>query len=192
MRFKGAWEEPFDKDNTAEYDFRGEDDVVSKVKYLCANREIRIQQNEYFICATLYFGNEAYYINLYKPNEEKDFNECMEHFDSEKSDAFGDAKLLQVNLRIPKFEIEYQASLIPTLKELGVNRIFTFGDAQLGKISTESSYVERLNQASMFSIDENGVKIESYTQGDGNWVIENEHPIVDGAISSLIIRLYSL
>lgn len=180
LRFKGVWEELFDKNLTAEYDFTGEGNVVSKVKYLCANRKLRIRQNEYFICASLYFGNGAYYINLYKPNEEKDFNECLEHFVGGESDAFGATELLKVNLRIPKFEIEHQSSLIPTLKELGVNRLFTFGKAELGKISTESSYVKRIDQVLGFSIDEAGVKIESYTQGDGEWVIDNWHPIVEG------------
>ena len=180
LRFKGVWEAPFKKENTAEYDFIGEDNIASKVEYLCDNREIGIRQNEYFICATLFFGNSAYYLNLYKPNEEKGFDECMKHFNGEKSDELGAIELLKVNLRIPKFEIEHKASIIPSLKELGVNRLFTLGEAQLGKISSESSYIDKINQASKFSIDEDGVKIESYTQGDGNWVSEDWHPIVDG------------
>lgn len=169
LRFKGVWKDQFLKSNTAKYDFTGFDNAVTKVDYLCDKRVVHISQNEYFICANLKFGNGAYSISFLKPNEEKGIDHCLNQLDYEMWNMLqSSGELYDLNLRIPKFEVEHEADLIPSMNSLGIKRLFSYGDAQLDNLFEVSRelYVGRLHQGSGFSIDEEGAVVESYTQAD--------------------------
>lgn len=66
-----------------------------------------------------------------------------------------------VKVKIPEFEYEYELELIPKLKELGINSIFTPGN--LDDIS-EGLYVSKIVQKNIIKVDRKGTEAISFLQ----------------------------
>ena len=79
-------------------------------------------------------------------------------------------KMTKVNLKLPKFKLESEISLVKPLKELGLEKMFG-SDAQLGGISEKPLEVNDVIQKAFIEVDEAGSEAlagRSFTQKDEN------------------------
>ena len=168
LYFRGIWKEPFDKEKTISDKFTNSDGTVSEVKYMCERRSMSVYQNEMFAGVGLDFGNGAYTIEFIKPNDELDVDAGIEDLDMEMwSSLHSSWKVLDINLRIPKFEMSVISDFKESLIALGINR--AFGLAQLGNmfVNPEADVtVNSVMQGCTFSLDEEGVTASGTTSAN--------------------------
>ena len=75
-------------------------------------------------------------------------------------------KYVQIDMRIPKFDVSSDVDLAEGLRELGVTDVFHAEEADFGGILTadnEPVYLNQVNHAARVAIDEEGVTAAAYT-----------------------------
>jgi len=174
--FKGKWLRPFNKlfsgkmkfynkgVNEIETDFMmkfGEDDVAFK------NVQIG---GENVQAVELPYANESISMIILLP-EKRDGLQKMLSSDSfegdvssavtEISDSAGKTK---INLHIPKFKLETEYTLNPTLKQMGMTDVFDSSAADLSGISgTRNLFVSEVKHKAVVKVDEEGTEAAGVT-----------------------------
>lgn len=76
-------------------------------------------------------------------------------------------KAVQVNLSLPKFDLQSKATLIDGLKEMGVTDVFLPSRADFSAITADTRlFVSKIDHAVRVQIDEEGIKAAAYTEID--------------------------
>ena len=70
--------------------------------------------------------------------------------------------MVDMNLRLPKFEVESENGLIDALKALGVQQAFGAG-ADFSKLSPNDLFVSMVLQKTYFAVDEEGAEAAAVT-----------------------------
>lgn len=78
-----------------------------------------------------------------------------------------DLKGKQMNLFIPKFKLESDYSLIPTLDEMGVKKVFESGEADLSGVNGKKNlFVSKIKHKAVIRVDEDGTEAAAVTMLD--------------------------
>lgn len=80
--------------------------------------------------------------------------------------SFNREKFYDINLSLPKFDVQTGGSLIEDLKSLGVTNIFDDNQSTLGKFMHNPGleYVKRINQETRILVDEQGVMAGNFVE----------------------------
>ncbi|WP_455670196.1 serpin family protein [Phocaeicola faecalis] len=163
LYFKGTWANKFDVSQTKEEKFYGTGQTSTVP--MMHNKQIagRYATNEHFTAVSLPYGNEAYSMMLILPTEDIDMVQAGDIL------AGGAWKELstqligtKIDLKLPKFELSYEISLIETLKEMNIKEAFT-DNANFSKMTNNNIYFNVFKQKSFISIDEKGTEASSTT-----------------------------
>ena len=166
LYFKGEWSDKYGFDTSATRDamFTKENGSSIQVKMMNQNNELPYYRDEYLSTASLPFGNNAFSMAFFLPNEGVSFAEMLNQlkqpgYFSRCLQSVGKA---DVDLYIPKFKTEYEIPLNETLKQLGMGIAFTeFAD--FSGISDIPLYISSVKQKTSVSIDEEGAEAAAVT-----------------------------
>lgn len=158
MFFKGVWETPFDQNNTKERDFRNDDGSVSSVQMM--ENKVSCRWNDLDIChfLKLFFNKKSFAINFVIPSEGNSCEDVIEYLDGDRWRQMSDNTHADCcSVRIPRLNLKSDFSFVEVVKSLGMKKVFS-EDAELSKICQSSYPMQSLDQASLFNLDEQGVK----------------------------------
>ena len=163
LYFKGEWDTPFDADKTVAGNFRNADGSTSRPQMMRLREDFRYARGTSFGLAQLPFGNGAYSLQIVLPDEDATLEQCLATLDKETWDALQDGLyMVDMNLRLPKFEVESENGLIDALKALGVQQAFGAG-ADFSKLSPNDLFVSMVLQKTYFAVDEEGAEAAAVT-----------------------------
>ena len=78
--------------------------------------------------------------------------------------GLNDLKRTEMNLYIPKFRLETDYSLIPTLSQLGIRKVFTGGEADLSGVNGKNNlYVSKIKHKAVVQVSEDGTEAAAVT-----------------------------
>ncbi|KAL1131216.1 hypothetical protein AAG570_010834, partial [Ranatra chinensis] len=125
--FKGKWEFPFDKEKTKTGDFWVQPQYPVKAQFMSATNSFHYVESPQIKASILrlpYQGDKfAMYIVL--PDKRNGLMEVIKNMTPDKlREAKAAMQEYTVNIKLPKFNFEYTASLADTLQELGVKDMF--------------------------------------------------------------------
>ncbi|MGB3589182.1 MAG: serpin family protein [Tunicatimonas sp.] len=179
VQFNGKWAMPFRKELTrpSEFYLPNGNSIVADMMY-ADQAEYRFHQTESASYIDIPYGNKQYSMTLVMPKAEDSLHHLANILDAEKLDAILDAAdTLEQGLYLPKFAINYQASLKNMLSQLGMGIAFQ-DSANFSLFFSEANQQPHLNdmlhQASI-EISEIGAKAASLTS---TLSIENAAPSV--------------
>lgn len=163
--FQSSWrEEYFSKNNTKKalfYGSKGE----KKVNMMKGDMlDINYSRNDVWEMITLIFGNRAFSISIIKPIKDMSLTEMDKSFGSSSLiDLRSRLHSRDVNLQLPRFEINQKISLDNILEIIGISNrndlnLTMFDNPQKGFLSIE--------QGVSFKIDEDGATAASVSIGD--------------------------
>ena len=127
VRFAGAWSVPFRPENTAPGIFHLPDGTELTTDMMVAPRaEYRFLQDDEKTIIDIPYGNQQYSMTLLMPQRQDSLLSLVRQLDATSFRAYL-AQLDTVNssLYLPRFTIEYQTSLKPTLSRLGMGVAFS-------------------------------------------------------------------
>ncbi len=158
--FKGAWSNPFNKSDTHPEPF-GNSGMMAMMhregNYLYAD-------NEYFAMAHLPYGNEAFGMTILLPHADKTMSECLAALTSENwrkwEHSFG---MMNLDLKMPKFQMRYNRNLIPDMQALGMKQAFDPATADFSKISSVALFTGLLKHLTYLNVDEEGTEATAVT-----------------------------
>lgn len=177
LHFKCPWLQKFDKKKTKKDKFYAYDGTEQEVEFMDIDEYVTpymIKQGHGYQLYSLYFGkNKAFcmdFIVTYEKNE-LSVEECLNSLDNGNlayiyNDESYKKERQNVCFRIPKFKIDFKEDLKDALHSMGIEDAFT-SEADFSKMAEinpdEYLYINRVQQANVFSIDEAGGEGASVT-----------------------------
>jgi serine protease inhibitor len=128
--FKGTWLYEFDPEHTKDDIFTKEDGTTIPVKMMEQQSEFNYFENDLFQAIDLPYGDEKYSLTVFLPKPGSKTDDLValmseENWDRWRAEFSGEKK--SVNLFLPRFTLEYDASLKAVLIALGMGRAFAPG-----------------------------------------------------------------
>lgn len=162
--FKGEWETPFKAKNTKSAPFYNADGTKSIVKMMHLNETIQGFARESFIAAELLYGNGAFGMALFMPNDGYTIEQVLDEIKANDSYLNNlQHGLKVVNVSLPKFKIEKEIDNLPvTLQKLGINKLFSDKADLSGIIDKKTAGIDMM-QNSVITVDENGTEAAAIT-----------------------------
>jgi serpin B len=164
LYFKGMWTVPFEKDQTQDATFTGENGATSVVPMMQNELELNYAESDLFEIVEAPYGNEAFSTVFLLPKEGVDLPSVIGNLDASVwSDCLSKLSPRTVQLGIPRVKLAYEANLIPALKELGMQTMFTEAADLTGIHPTIPLVVSMVKQKTALEINEEGSEAAAVT-----------------------------
>lgn len=167
VQFNGKWAFPFRKEYTrpAEFFLPNGNSITTDMMY-ADQAAYRYYQNEQAAFIDVPYGNQQYSMTFVMPQTEDSLYQLANALNADELQAIlSQADTLEQGLYLPKFAINYQASLKNTLSQLGMGLAFQ-DSADFSQFFTETTHPPHMqdvvHQASI-SINEMGTHAVSVT-----------------------------
>ena len=166
LYFKGIWKNQFKKSDTAEEAFTNADGSKSTVHMMNLRDErFNYAENEYFSMAELPYGNEAFSMVVLLPAEGKSLDECLPQLNDERWGEWNSSlSSSALNLKLPRFEMEYDKELIDDMMAMGMQEAFT-PSADFSGMADEDLFISLLQQFTYVKVNEEGTEAAAVTVG---------------------------
>ena len=156
MYFKAKWLHPFNQARTNKMKFKIREELEVEYPFgmfLKANLQLADLTDQGFGARILElpYENENFRMLLILPNEK------IEDLDLDKLDYDAmDRKMVSAstNVILPRFTIEFEASVKDTLLKMGIEEVFVPGAANLKDISNEELHVEKMQHKAKIEVNE--------------------------------------
>lgn len=158
LYFNGAWSGKFDTNLTSQAVFHGSNGDV-ETDMMQKEGIMPYAKDEYFTAIDLPYGNGAFSMLLLLPDERLSMDEAIGQLDIERwgkltRNALGGHA---VQLKLPKFTLTYNTSLIEVLKSLGIRTAFG-PKADFTRMSSIPLYLNECKQKVQISLNESGTE----------------------------------
>lgn len=166
LYLKAAWAVPFWKELTKQDAFHRQDGSVVQTDMMSvSDPAFTLAETERFQTVTLPYAN-GFYMTVFVPMEgyelpvftAEDWSAAMET----TKKAWRVEKKTGVNLKFPKFEIEGNYNLIPTLMSLGMTDAFTLA-ADFSGMCDRDVFISAVTQLDKIKVDEEGTEAAAVT-----------------------------
>jgi serpin B len=164
--FKADWVEKFDPSNTTMSPFSNAKEVVGVVPMMRKTNKYPYFKNDDFRAVSIPMGEDAYYLTVILPSQDKPVREIVKSLDSETWNMMR-ASLVnkELHLGIPKFTAEFtHNNLFGLLNEEFVKDYFSQLDKNLSEDFDNTILFNMLAQKSLFRMDEDGATAATVTQ----------------------------
>ena len=188
--FKGDWKYEFDESQTEDRPFYLKDGSTKDVPLMSLEEKLAYMENETLQAVSLPYGEEnEMSMNVILPKENVDLEEFQNMLTYENWQKWtSEFQVKEGTLLLPKFQLEYEATLNDMLKKLGMTTAFAKG-ANFGKMIQEGDplWISQVKQKTYLDVNEKGTEaaaatsVEMVTESfnmDGPFRMEVNRPFV--------------
>ena len=188
--FKGDWKYEFDESQTEDRTFYLKDGTTKDVPLMRLEEKLAYMENEALQAVSLPYGEEnEMSMNVILPKENVDSEEFQTMLTYENWQKWtSEFQVKEGTLLLPKFQLEYEATLNDMLKKLGMTTAFAKG-ANFGKMIQEGDplWISQVKQKTYLDVNEKGTEaaaatsVEMVTESfnmDGPFRMEVNRPFV--------------
>lgn len=164
--FKGSWQFEFDKNQTEERTFYLEDNTTREVQSMTLETELDYLENEFFQAVSLPYGEGEMSMNVFLPKENYTLQEFKTMLTVEQLIKWNsEFHRQQVNLSLPKFQLEYEVILNETLEKLGMPSAFNSEVANFTNMTKEGKhiFISKVKQKTFIDVNEEGTEAAAVT-----------------------------
>lgn len=168
--FKGNWQYEFDPNLTEERPFYLQNGTSKDIPFMSLHEKLAYMENEIFQAVSLPYGknNHEMSMEIFLPRENIGLEELKKLLTQENwrkwNSQFNEK---EGSVLLPKFQLEYEASLKETLKKLGMNTAFEKG-ANFSKMIQEDDpiWISQVKQKTFLDINEKGTEAAAATSAE--------------------------
>jgi serine protease inhibitor len=188
--FKGDWKYEFDKSQTEDRPFYLADRTTKSIPLMTLHEKLAYMENENLQAVSLPYGEEnEMSMNVFLPKENISLEEFKNKLTYENWQKWtSEFQEREGTVLLPKFQLEYEASLKETLQKLGMTTAFTKG-ANFGKMIEEDDplWISQVKQKTFIDVNEEGTEaaaatsVEMVTESfnmDGPFHMEVNRPFI--------------
>jgi len=160
--FKGEWKEQFDPSDTRDSTFYLANGEKKSVPMMGREGGYPYFQEVNFQAISLPYGDGQMSMYIFLPSQESDLNTFLESLNAENWENWVSQVYEQeVYVQIPKFKLEYGASLVDTLKVLGMKIAFDEKQADFSKMAPLEKldgnlYITKVDHKAIVEVNEEG------------------------------------
>lgn len=171
--FKATWTNKFDRAKTQQETFTTSTGAGQRVAMMHNTADIMGYATDDYTAICLPYGSGypwSMYILL--PAEGKTVGDVMNVLNGQTwNEMKENRKGYELDLKLPKFSTATTTDLIEPLSDMGIKRIFSNKDAELGKLCKEADvYVSKMFQKAKVEVDEEGTKATAVTISEGDYM----------------------
>ena len=164
--FKGDWKYEFDESQTEDRMFYLKDGSTKDVPLMRLEEKLAYMENEALQAVSLPYGEEnEMSMNIILPKENMDIEEFQTMLTYENWQKWtSEFQVKEGTLLLPKFQLEYEATLNDMLKKLGMTTAFAKG-ANFGKMIQEGDplWISQVKQKTYLDVNEKGTEAAAAT-----------------------------
>ena len=158
LYFKGTWSSPFSKEMTQDEPFGGGPEVPMMHKRYA---DLQYAENDIYQAVKLPYGNGAYLMTIFLPREDKTVGEVLETLNG--SNWQPKYQMLEVDLKLPRFETNTNQGLVKIMSDLGMPSAFVWQVAEFPYFCNVPSYIGQMFQVAKIKLDEEGTEAAAVT-----------------------------
>ena len=157
LYFKGPWEKKFNPNNTKDEPFDGGETVPM----MRITDEFQYTDNDLYQAVKLPYGNGAYLMTVILPREGKTISDVLKQMDGKNWQFKGG--IPDVDLKLPRFEIDTNLDLKPIMMALGMPTAFNPGLADFSEFCNVPTYIGLMKQVARIIVNEEGTEAAAIT-----------------------------
>lgn len=191
LYFKGTWKKPFKKSATKTERFTNADKSSAKVAMMNQQETFNYIYNDDFCIAEFPYGNEAFSMVVLLPTDKKELEKALDKLTADNwRDWYEQRYEQKLNVKLPRFEINYKKDLIGDMQLMGIKDVFNRETADFASLSSKSNlYLNILDQYNYIKVNEEGTEAASVTSSGGGFganVSKKEEFYVDRPFAFMI------
>ena len=169
LYFKADWTHQFDRKDTQDGPFHLEDGSTVTMPMMVRTARFEMRSDQDMAMVRLPYGTGRFSMILALPRDGRGLGVIAERLEpacwSEWLSEFGEPSKLRVQL--PRFEIEWEASLVETLRAMGMEAAFDAGLADFSAMVRGGGvWIDEVLQKTYLKVDEEGTEAAAVTKGD--------------------------
>ncbi|MDR2042621.1 MAG: serpin family protein, partial [Tannerella sp.] len=158
LYFKGSWSLPFDKSQTGEAPFSNLNGSTATLPTMQQTVPLKYAKTEMFELVELPYGNAAFGMALLLPATGVSVASLVEELDTAAwNNALSKLSQTSIDIRLPRFKVEYGRTLNEDLKTLGMTSMFS-EKADFSLISPSLLSVSKVKQKTALEVNEEGAE----------------------------------
>ena len=159
--FKGQWEHEFKKENTKPDVFRLTGGAQKQVQMMSQSGSYLYYKGKDFQSVALRYGKGGVSMYIFLPDELRSLNQFERDLTTENWNAWMQSyRMLPGEVKLPRFKVEWESSLIHALSALGMEESFDSKRAnfsQMAKLNTDARiYISEVKHKALCEVNEEG------------------------------------
>lgn len=166
LYFKGIWKYEFDKKNTRDDLFIGQNGTQSPCQMMVQVAEFNYLDNEDFQAIDLPYGDGAFSMTIFLPKQNSDVNSFITNIsEGNWNNWLSSFTNQKVNLYLPKFKLEYEIEMKNVLTALGMGEAFDPHNADFTKLYSGPgrTYISKVKHKTFVDVYEEGTEAAAVT-----------------------------
>lgn len=162
--FKGNWTTQFDPGNTAPRPFFKLNETQEQHPFMSQTGNYLYAETEQFQAISLPYGDRRLSMVLLLPKADSSLAELQQNLTPENWQRWmQQMRSREGSIQLPKFKQEFSIGLNDTLKTLGMGVAFDRNRADFGGISTEQTYINKVQHKTFIEVNEEGTEAAAAT-----------------------------
>ena len=169
--FKGTWTYEFDESDTRDEPFTQHDGTDVQVPMMRQEADLPYFETEAFQAIDLPYGDSLFSMTVLLPREGHDVDDLAAELEPEQwNDWVARFRTQEIDLRLPRFKLEYEKELNDVLKALGMEVAFDPYQANFSRINepkrtgrTDSLYIGYVKHKTFVEVNEEGTEAAAVT-----------------------------
>ena len=168
MYFKGTWTVQFDKGDTHDAEFHLADGTSRTVDMMKVVSDLSYHRGPGFQAVDLAYGGALFHMAVILPDPGKDLDELIGEVNDETwADLEGEFQITDVDLHLPRFELDFGTSLKDALGALGMEVAFTPEADFTGINPQEPLVIQDVKHKTYVKVNEEGTEAAAVTSVGG-------------------------
>jgi serpin B len=168
LYFKSNWQYQFDKTKTQQVAFTKTDNQQKMVNMMMQQSvTLPFYADQYLTCVEMPYGNQAFSMVAILPAYNTNIEQLINHLDYNTwKNIVANLHERDIMLGLPRFKVECEMTLNDPLKNVGMNRIFMGG---LANIADGPLAVSNVKQKTFVEVNEEGTEAAAVTSIEINF-----------------------
>lgn len=166
--FEGLWTGEFDPNETRDAVFQNQDGTTGTVRLMARDGVVSFASGSGYEAIDLPHGGEAFSMTIVLPGEGRTVGDLVDDLDATEwgplTSSFANRDM---EIRIPRFRMEWESSLNDVLKALGMAVAFDPNEADFTRMFTDALenqiHISNVKQKTFVEVDEAGTRASAAT-----------------------------
>lgn len=168
--FQGEWTNAFDEDETSDETFHLDDGSTKDTPLMKLKEDLMYMENDDFQAVSLPYGDdEEMSMHIFLPSEDSNLKDFQEKLTSDNWGEWqSEFQEQEGTIMLPKFQMEYEATLNKSLEALGMETAFNKDKANFENMVKEDDplWISEIKQKTFIDVNEEGTEAAGATSSE--------------------------
>nr|WP_238718085.1 serpin family protein [Petrachloros mirabilis] len=163
LYFKGDWQTPFDPDQTTDKPFYQADGAEKQLPMMARSDSFQYLETDQVQAVSLPYGEGRWAMDIWLPKSDVGFEAFAKEWTAEQwQQSLNQFRSREGSLELPRFQVDYEASLSSALSALGMGQAFT-DEANFAGMSDLDLLIDEVRHKTVLEVNEEGSEAAAAT-----------------------------